>query len=496
MSKSKAKAKSKTKTKSKSKSKSKSKNKSVSSSSSHHHQEGEDFSPPPAGEAFEEEDSEEDSEEPRAVEWEELGLDPTLCGICRENKWPHPTGIQVQAIPVALRGSDVIGLAETGSGKTGAFALPILHSLLHAEGKLGTYALVLTPTRELAMQIADQFRNLGRDIGLTVTLVVGGTDMPEQARNLARKPHVLVATPGRLLDHLQKTRGFSLSKIRYLVMDEADRILDANFEEEMTEIVKMLPDADSRTSFLFSATMTTKVAKLQRASLRNPVRVEFSNKYSTPKALDQRYLFIPADMKEVYLSYVLNEYGAKSAIVFVATRKTSQRIALLLGSLGFDVAAIHGQLSQQKRFSALSKFKDGSKSILVATDVASRGLDIPSVDLVMNYDLPLHSKDYIHRVGRTARAGKAGVSISMVSQYDVEIFQRIEKLVGKKMNEHPTDEASVMLLMERVVEAKSIAAAMLAESGVSGKRVKYKRDKPSSSGSRSSRPQKKQKKRR
>merc|ERR1711916_158624 len=261
-------------------------------------------------------------------------------------------------------------------------------------------------------------------------------------------------------------------------------------EEEMTEIVKMLPDADSRTSFLFSATMTTKVAKLQRASLRNPVRVEFSNKYSTPKALDQRYLFIPADMKEVYLSYVLNEYGAKSAIVFVATRKTSQRIALLLGSLGFDVAAIHGQLSQQKRVSALSK------SILVATDVASRGLDIPSVDLVMNYDLPLHSKDYIHRVGRTARAGKAGVSISMVSQFDVEIFQRIEKLVGKKMNEHPTDEASVMLLMERVVEAKSIAAAMLAESGVSGKRVKYKRDKPSSSGSRSSRPQKKQKKRR
>ncbi|KNC52766.1 DEAD box ATP-dependent RNA helicase [Thecamonas trahens ATCC 50062] len=411
-----------------------------------------------------------------AASWASVGLHPQLVDICTSLGWPAPTGIQAQAIPVALRGEDVIGLAETGSGKTGAFALPIIHSLLNAERMPGTYALVLTPTRELALQIAEQFRALGTDVGLKVALVVGGTDMPEQARTLARKPHVLVATPGRLLDHLQQTRGFSLSKLKFLVMDEADRILNADFEEALNEILKAVPDSESRTSFLFSATMTTKVAKLQRASLRNPVRVEYSNKYATPDNLDQRYVFLPAQLLDCYLAYILNEFGARSAIVFVATCKEAQRLALMLGSMGFGVVALHGKLNQSKRFAALGKFKSKSKSILVATDVASRGLDIPTVDLVINAQLPVRSKDYVHRVGRTARAGRTGVAISMVTQYDVEIFQRIENLVGKKMKLYRTDEPSVMLLMDRVVEAQAVANAMLRESGVSGKRIRYVED--------------------
>lgn len=291
--------------------------------------------------------------------------------------------------------------------------------------------------------------------------IVGGIDMMTQSIALAKKPHVIVATPGRLVDHLQNTKGFSLRSLKFLVMDEADRMLSMDFEEEINKILAVIPR--ERRTFLFSATMTTKVAKLQKAALTDPVKVEVSNRFQTPKNLVQEYLFIPAKWKDCYLAYVLDEFKGQSAIVFVATCNGALRITLLLRNLGFEAVCLHGQMSQPKRLGALNKFKSGQREILVATDVASRGLDIPNVDVVLNYDIPGHGKDYIHRVGRTARAGRSGRSVSFVTQYDVEAYQRLEALIGKKLGQFAAEEETVLVLLERVGEAQRMASKMLRE---------------------------------
>ncbi|XP_077308587.1 putative ATP-dependent RNA helicase DDX47 isoform X3 [Lithobates pipiens] len=349
----------------------------------------------------------------------QLGITDVLCETCEQLGWKLPTKIQNEAIPVALQGRDIIGLAETGSGKTGAFALPILQTLL--EGPQRLYALVLTPTRELAFQISEQFEALGSSIGIKCAVIVGGIDMMSQAMTLAKKPHIIIATPGRLIDHLENTKGFNLRSIKYLVMDEADRILNMDFETEVDKILKVIPQ--DRKTFLFSATMTKKVQKLQRAALKDPVKCAVSSKYQTVEKLQQFYIFIPSKFKN-------------------------------------------------KRLGALNKFKAKSRSVLLATDVASRGLDIPHVDVVINFDIPTHSKDYIHRVGRTARAGRSGKAITFVTQYDVELFQRIEQIIGKKLPAFPTQEEEVMLLNERVAEAQRFARVELREHGEKKKRTR------------------------
>lgn len=303
-------------------------------------------------------------------------------------------------------------MAETGSGKTAAFALPILQALLETPTRL--FALVLTPTRELAFQISEQFEALGASIGVKCAVVVGGVDMMTQALMLAKKPHVVIATPGRLVDHLENTKGFNLRSLRYLVMDEADRILDMDFETEVDKILKVIPR--ERVTYLYSATMTKKVQKLQRASLHSPVKVEVSTKYQTVEKLQQSYLFIPSKYKDCYLVSVLNELAGNTFMIFCGTCNNTQRTALLLRNLGLNAIPLHGKMNQAKRLGALNKFRSKARSILVATDVASRGLDIPHVDVVVNFDIPSHSKDYIHRVGRTARAGRAGRSITFVTQ--------------------------------------------------------------------------------
>lgn len=249
-------------------------------------------------------------------------------------------------------------------------------------------------------------------------------------------------------------------------MDEADRLLDMDFGPAIDKILKVIPR--ERHTYLFSATMTTKVAKLQRASLSNPVKLEVSSKYSTVSTLLQYYLFIPLKHKDTYLVNLANELSGRTMIIFVRTVHDASRIAILLRHLGFPAIPLHGQLSQSHRLGALNKFKSGGRTILVATDVASRGLDIPLVDYVLNYDIPTHSKDYIHRVGRTARAGRSGKSVTLATQYDVELLQRIEGVIGKKMEEFPTDKEQVLLLAERVGEAQREAAKELREKGVSG----------------------------
>lgn len=414
-----------------------------------------------------------------AKTFEELGIIESLCEACDSLGYKAPTPIQAQAIPLALQGRDLIGLAETGSGKTAAFVLPILQALMEKPQQL--HSLILAPTRELAYQISQAVEALGSLISVRCAVLVGGMDMIPQSIALGKKPHVVVATPGRLLDHLENTKGFSLRLLKYLVMDEADRLLDLDFGPILDKILKILP-RDGRRTYLFSATMSSKVESLQRAALQNPLRVAVSrDKYQTVSTLIQKYLFVPHKHKDLYLIHVLNELAGQTGIIFTRTVNEAQRVSILLRKLGFSAIPIHGQLSQQARLAALNKFRARSRSLLVASDVASRGLDIPSVDLVVNFDLPHDSKTYIHRVGRTARAGKSGNAISFVTQYDVELWMRIENALGKKLTEYETVKEEVMVLSERVGDAQRQAVMEMKElhenRGKSGATLRHKRTK-------------------
>lgn len=432
--------------------------------------------PPPAPESSEDEAEEEEEEEEAPVEnknedptegdatpkadeakktFADLGVREELCDACEQLKFTHPTPIQTQAIPLALEGRDVIGLAETGSGKTAAFVLPILQALL--EKPQGLFGLIMAPTRELAYQISQQVDALGSIINVKCATLVGGMDMVPQAIALSKRPHIVVATPGRLLDHLENTKGFSLRYLKYMVLDEADRLLDLDFGPVLDKILKVLP-RDGRHTYLFSATMSSKVESLQRAALQNPVRVSISSSsHQVVSTLLQRYFFLPHKHKDLYLIHLLNENIGHPTIIFTRTVNETQRIAVLLRTLGFGAIPLHGQLSQSARLGALNKFKQKSRDILVATDVASRGLDIPSVDLVVNLDLPADSQTYVHRVGRTARAGKSGKAVSFVTQYDVEIWLRIENALGSKVEEEVVPKDEVLVYAERVGEAQRVA---------------------------------------
>ncbi|VDN86671.1 unnamed protein product, partial [Brugia pahangi] len=270
------------------------------------------------------------------------GVTDVLCEACDRLNWKKPTKVQIAALPHAFKKRDIIGLAETGSGKTAAFAIPILQALLETPQKL--FALVLTPTRELAFQIGEQFEALGASIGILIAVIVGGVDTVTQSLALAKRPHVIVATPGRLVDHLENTKGFNLRALKYLVMDEADRILNMDFEVELEKILKVIPK--ERRTYLYSATMTKKVAKLERASLNDPVRIEVSSKYQTVDKLKQYYIFIPYKYKEAYLIYILNEMAGQTAIVFCSTCASALKTALMLRKLGFGAVPLHGQMSQ------------------------------------------------------------------------------------------------------------------------------------------------------
>ncbi|KAH3899216.1 RNA-dependent ATPase RRP3 SCDLUD_004648 [Saccharomycodes ludwigii] len=398
----------------------------------------------------EEKDTNADKDDATFNSFSELNLVPELIEACANLKYEKPTPIQAKAIPSALEGHDIIGLAQTGSGKTAAFAIPILNKLWY--DKQPYYACILAPTRELAQQIKETFDSLGSNMGLRSVCIVGGMNMMDQARELMRKPHVIIATPGRLMDHLENTKGFSLRNLKFLVMDEADRLLDMEFGPVLDRILKILPVAN-RTTYLFSATMTSKIDKLQRASLVNPVKCAVSNKYQTVDTLVQTLMVVPGGLKNTYLMYLLNEYLGKTTIVFTRTKSNCERISTLCNMLDFNATALHGDLNQNQRTGALDLFKAGKRSILVATDVAARGLDIPSVDIVINYDIPVDSKSYIHRVGRTARAGRSGKSISLVSQYDLELILRIEDVLNKKLPKENADKSIILQLRDTVDKA-------------------------------------------
>jgi len=363
-------------------------------------------------------------------------------------------------------GRDAIGVAHTGSGKTAAFALPILQRLSH--DPYGIYALVLTPTRELAFQIADQFRAFGAGMSFREAVVVGGLDMQTQAKELARRPHVVVATPGRLrgLLDLDPELGRGFGRVAFLVLDEADRLLEPSFEDDLSSILEILPE--KRQTLLFSATMTRTLVTLQSALLRNAFHFEAYEGLQTAAGanLKEEYLLVPAKVKEVYLAHLLGNLearGVRSAMVFAGTCRGCALLAAMLRELEVPVAALHSHISQRERMTALDRFKGGAVPILLATDVASRGLDIPTVDLVINFDLPSLARDYVHRVGRTARAGRRGWSLSFVSQYDIDLVQRIETLIGKKMDQFEVDEAVALKGITQVYAARRAATLKIAD---------------------------------
>ncbi|XP_066306676.1 DEAD-box ATP-dependent RNA helicase 10-like [Miscanthus floridulus] len=413
-------------------------------------------------------------EEPAARQastFAELGICAELVEACDAMGWKEPTRIQAEAIPHALQGKDLIALAQTGSGKTGAFALPILQELLsNRQAEQSFFACVLSPTRELAIQIAEQFEALGSAIGLRCSVLVGGVDRVQQVLSIGKRPHIVVGTPGRLLDHLTETKGFSLKKIKYLVLDEADKLLNVEFEKSLDDILREIPK--DRRTFLFSATMTKKVNKLQRACLRNPAKVEAASKYSTVDSLKQEFYFVPADDKDCYLLHVLNERQDSMIMVFVRTCESTRLLALMLRNLGLKAMSISGQMSQDKRLGALNRFKAKDCNILICTDVASRGLDIQGVDMVINYDIPMNSKDYVHRVGRTARAGRSGYAVSLVNQYEAQWFVLIEKLLGMQIDQRKVDRDEVMILKGPISDAKRIALTKFKDSGGHKKRRK------------------------
>uniref|UniRef100_A0A0E0GRK5 RNA helicase n=1 Tax=Oryza nivara TaxID=4536 RepID=A0A0E0GRK5_ORYNI len=424
----------------------------------------------PAADGGEEQEAEPPARRPST--FAELGVVPELVAACDAMGWKEPTRIQAEAIPHALEGRDLIGLGQTGSGKTGAFALPIIQALLKQDKPQALFACVLSPTRELAFQIGQQFEALGSAIGLSCTVLVGGVDRVQQAVSLAKRPHIVVGTPGRLLDHLTDTKGFSLNKLKYLVqplkmkalvLDEADKLLNVEFQKALDDILNVIPK--ERRTFLFSATMTNKVSKLQRACLRNPVKVEVASKYSTVDTLRQEFYFVPADYKDCFLVHVLNELPGSMIMIFVRTCESTRLLALTLRNLRFKAISISGQMSQDKRLGALNRFKTKDCNILICTDVASRGLDIQGVDVVINYDIPMNSKDYVHRVGRTARAGNTGYAVSLVNQYEAMWFKMIEKLLGYEIPDRKVDNAEIMILRERISDSKRIALTTMKEGG-------------------------------
>lgn len=406
-----------------------------------------------AEESDESSSAEEETSDNAIATFKSLGVSDMLCEACELLHFTKPTPIQQQAIPYALQGRDVMGFAATGSGKTAAFAIPVLQALYENPSPL--FCVVLVPTRELAHQISEQFQALGSSMGVRCAVVIGGEDIMQQSLALSRKPHVIVATPGRLLDHLEKTKGFHLRSLKFLVLDEADRLLDMDFKDPISRIISVIPR--QRRTFLFSATPSKEVESLQRASLSNPIRVSVSNKITTVDTLLEYYVFLPLKHKDATLVYLLNEFSGKSIIVFVNTKDEGTRIPLMLESLGFSAAPINGNMTQSARLGALNKFKARSKNILVATNVAARGLDIPSVDVVINYSVPDNAADYVHRVGRTARAGRSGKAITFAAQYDVMRYQTIEKEVHgdkKQLPAYDIDKDAVMLLMGTIDEAQ------------------------------------------
>jgi len=355
-----------------------------------------------------------------------LGLsEPLLRDIARAG-FTEPTPIQAQAIPYALQGRDVVGCAQTGTGKTAAFVIPLIEGLA-AMPKGSPRALILVPTRELAIQVQEVIDTLGRQMHVSATTIVGGADMQAQVRGLRQRPDILVATPGRLLDHMWNGT-VNLVPMKILVLDEADRMLDMGFAPQINQILDAMPG--ERQTLLFSATMPADLASLARASVKNPVRVMAAPPATTADGITQAVHHTTHDSKANLLVSLLGE-NKDFVLVFTRTKHRADKLGRVLGSAGHKVAVIHGNRSLSQRRAALEGFKRGTFRVLVATDIAARGIDVASIGHVINFDMPNCPEDYVHRIGRTARMNATGRATSFVTAEDRGQLHAIEKLLGQ-----------------------------------------------------------------
>ncbi|MEM1378496.1 MAG: DEAD/DEAH box helicase [Pseudomonadota bacterium] len=366
--------------------------------------------------------------------FEKLGLTQSLLQTLMNLEFTTPTPIQEQAIPLLMQGHDVMGLAQTGTGKTGAFGLPLIDRLqrepmLAAPGTVS--ALVLAPTRELAQQIATSLRLFAKRSPLKIGLIVGGQSIHTQANRLAKGSDILVATPGRLMDHM-KRRSLSLDEVKYLVLDEADQMLDLGFIHDLRRIAKAVPS--ERQTLMFSATMPKLMDDLAKAFLKDPVRVEVTPPGRAADKIKQSLCLVERREKPAALRAFLASLKEPHVIVFARTKHGSDKLQRSLEKAGFAAAAIHGNKSQGQRNRALDAFKKGEIRVLVATDVAARGIDIPGVTHVINYDLPEVADVYVHRIGRTARAGADGAAITLCAPDESKLLHQVQKLLGMKID--------------------------------------------------------------
>ncbi|THV08617.1 DEAD-domain-containing protein [Dendrothele bispora CBS 962.96] len=442
-----------------------------------------------------------------------LGISSPLQGALKMMSIHTPTEVQAACIPPLLNGRDCIGNAKTGSGKTIAFALPILQKL--SMDPYGIFALILTPTRELAFQISEQFAVLGSSMNIRTAVVVGGMDMMAQALELENRPHVVVATPGRMIDHLKTGNGqWNLSRIKFLVLDEADRLLSSTFASDLAYLFSILPK--DRQTCLFTATITPSIDALANATPRPGKEKPFIHRMKeiveTVETLKQSYLLVPSHVREMYLFHLLanppgeiahlrrappepakkaNKVKSKSkeaaeddiqqpppTIVFCKKPRTAAYLTLLLKTLSIRSTALHSRLTQRERLSSLSLFRSSVIPVLISTDVGARGLDIDDVALVINWDLPDEAEEYTHRVGRTARAGRGGMAISFVTEKDEERVLRIEDRIKTKLEEMELPESRVLEKINTVSTAKRLANMELHDSEF-GKREKVQKLKES-----------------
>ncbi|WP_291270763.1 DEAD/DEAH box helicase [Geothrix sp.] len=370
------------------------------------------------------------------MSFDTLGLMPELLRAVREQGYEHPTPIQVQAIPLVLEGRDLMGRAQTGTGKTAGFTLPMLQRLAHhantsaSPARHPIRALILTPTRELAMQVEESVRTYGKYIPLRSTTIFGGVNINPQTKALRAGVEILVATPGRLLDH-QGQGNLNFSQLEVLVLDEADRMLDMGFIRDIQKILALLPT--SRQTLLFSATFTDEIKQLASKFLKNPASVQITPQNTAAELVRQVVHPVDRERKRALLAHLITSRKLEQVLVFTRTKHGANRLSEQLDKDGISSMAIHGNKSQPQRIKALEDFKKGAVRVLVATDIAARGLDIDSLPHVVNYELPQVPEDYIHRIGRTGRAGAEGEALSLVCVDEHKLLKDIEKLLRKEL---------------------------------------------------------------
>lgn len=360
------------------------------------------------------------------ITFSELGIAPNLLDRLDAMKFLHPTPIQEKTIPQGIAGEDLIGIAQTGTGKTLAFAIPVMQRVAVTK-KIG---LIILPTRELALQVDETFKKVGSPFGLRTAVLIGGGSMHRQLQDIRKKPHVVIATPGRLIDHMDQ-KNIKLDNVGTLVLDEADRMLDMGFEPQLKRILTGVPT--ERQTLLFSATMPEEISAIARKYMKTPLRIEVAPSGTAAERVDQEVFIVPKNDKMSLLEKVLREYRG-TVLVFSRTKHGAKKITRALRQTGHTSAEIHSNRSLAQRKEALAGFKSGKYRVLVATDIAARGIDVIGIELVINFDLPEHAEDYVHRIGRTGRAGRTGKAISFAVPEQKNDIRQIERLIRSRLS--------------------------------------------------------------